>query len=151
MVSKFFESFDEIFSLPSNKKILVDNAYLYARLHYKWFMGLDIIIKLDNPSLFKKLNELIYEPLRDDKFNTEFTVSQLKYIDKLLNLEFVPTCFKKTDSDILCEERKQLSYKSKIFKKFQSILYKYEDLEFSKKNEQSLVDEIKNSCLHFSK
>jgi hypothetical protein len=151
MVSKFYESFDEIFSLPSSKKILVDNAYLYARLHYKWFMGLDIIIKLDNPSLFKKLNELIYEPLRDDKFNTEFTVSQLKYLDKLLNLEFVPICFKKTDSDILCEKRKQICSKSKIFKKIKSILYKYENLEFSKKHEQSLVDEIKNSCLHFSK
>lgn len=149
MVNRFFESFDEIFSLPSNKKILVDNAYLYARLHYKWFMGLDIIIKLDNPSLFKKLKELMHEPLRYDKFNTEFTVSELKYLDKALNLEFVPICFKKTDGDILCEERKQICSKSKIFKKIKSILYKYENLEFSKKNEQSLVDEIKNSCLQF--
>jgi hypothetical protein len=151
MVNTFFESFDEIFSLPASKKILVDDAYLYARLDYKWHHGLDVKIKLDNPLLFKKLKELIHEPLRYDKFNTEFTVSQLKYLDKLLNLEFVPICFKKTDSDIPCEKRKRLCSKSKIFKKFQSILHKYENLEFSKKNEQSLVDEIKNSCLHFSK
>ena len=31
----FYESFDEIFSLPSTKKILVDDAYLYNALHYK--------------------------------------------------------------------------------------------------------------------
>jgi hypothetical protein len=89
MVSKFYESFDEIFSLPSSKKILVDNAYLYARLHYKWHHGLDEKIKHDNPSLFKKLKELIYEPLSYDIVKTEFTVSQLKYLHKLLNLEFV--------------------------------------------------------------
>lgn len=41
--------------------------------------------------------------------------------------------------------------KSKIFKKINSILHKYENLEFSKKAEQSLVEEIKNSCLHFPK
>jgi hypothetical protein len=151
MVKMFFESFDEIFSLPASKKILVDDAYLYARLHYKWFMGLDIIIKHDNPSLFKKLKELIQYPLRAGIFKTEFTVSQLKYLYKLLNLEFAPVCFRKIDSDILREERKQLCSKSKIYKKIQSILHKYENLEFSKKHEQSLVDEIKNSCLHFSK
>lgn len=150
MVNRFFESFDEIFSLPASKKILIDATYLYNALHYKWFMGLDIIIKLDNPSLFKKLKELMHEPLKYDKFNTEFTVSQLKYLDKVLNLKFVPTCFKKTDSDILREEKKQMCSKSKIFKKIKSILYKYENLEFSKKNEQLLVDEIKkNICLQF--
>lgn len=31
----FFESFDEIFSLPSTKKILVDDAYVYTRLHFE--------------------------------------------------------------------------------------------------------------------
>lgn len=153
MVKKFFESFDEIFSLPASKKILVDDAYLYARLHYKWFMGLDIIIKHDNPSLYKKLNGLIHCPLEaySDSFNTEFTVEQLKYLKKLLNLEFAIPCFRKTNDDIIREERKQLCSKSKIYKKIQSILHKYENLEFSKKHEQSLVDEIKNSCLHFSK
>lgn len=151
MVKMFYESFDEIFSLPSSKKILVDDAYLYTRLHYKWLMGLDITIKLDNPSLYKKLRELIHEPLRYDSFKTEFTVTQLKYLKKLLNLEFAITCFQKTNNDILREERKQLCSKSKIYKKIQSILHKYENLEFSKKHEQSLVDEIKNSCLHFSK
>ena len=149
MVNMFFESFDEIFSLPSTKKILVDDAYLYNALHYKWHMGLDIIIKIDNPSLFKKLKKLIHDPLRYDIFKTEFTVSQLKYLYKLLNLEFAVTCFQKTDDDIAREERKQLCSKSKIFKKINSILHKYENLEFSKKDEQSLVDEIKNICLLF--
>lgn len=143
----FFESFDEIFSYPSNKKILVDNAYLYARLHYKWHHGLDIKIKHDKLSLFKKLKELIYEPLSYDIVKTEFTVSQIKYLVELLNLEFIITCFQKTDEDIAHEKRKQMGYRSKIFKKIQSILHKYGNLEFSKKNEQSLVDEI---CLHFS-
>lgn len=151
MVKKFFESFDEIFSLPSSKKILVDDAYLYNALHYKWNMGLNIIIKIDNSSLFEKLNKLMYCPLRYDRFKTEFTVSELKYLNKFLNFEFVSTCFTKTDSDILREEKKQMCSKSKIFKKFQSILYKYENLEFSKKNEQSLADEIKNICLQLSK
>ena len=151
MVTMFFESFDEIFSLPASKKILVDNAYLYARLHYKWHHGLDIKIKHDKPSLFKKLEELIYEPLGYTIFKTEFTVSQLKYLHKLLNFEFVITCFKKTDKDIAYEKRKQIGYRSKIFKKIQSILHKYGNLEFSKKNEQSLVDELKNICLHFPK
>lgn len=152
MVNKFFESFDEIFSLPASKKILVDDAYLYARLHYKWYMGLDIIIKHDNPSLFKKLKAFIHCPLEaNDSFKTEFTVTQLKYLHKLLNLEFAITCFQKTDDDIAREERKQLCSKSKTFKKIQSILHKYENLEFSKKHEQTLIDEIKNSCLHFSK
>ena len=93
----FYESFDEIFSLPSSKKILVDDAYLYTRLHYKWLMGLDITIKLDNPSLYKKLRELIHCPLEvtNDSFKTEFTVSQIKYLVKLLNLEFGITCFQK--------------------------------------------------------
>ena len=145
----FYESFDEIFSLPSSKKILVDDSYLYVRIHYKWYHGLGVKIKLDEPSLYKKLKVLIHEPLRYDIFKTELTVSQLKYLYKLFNLEFAPVCFKKTDSDILHEERKQLSYKSKIFKKIQSIIHKYENLEFSKKNEQSLVDEIKNICLQF--
>ncbi len=159
MVNRFFESFDQIFSLPASKKILVDNAYLYARLHYKWHHGLAEKIKHDNPSLFKKLKELMHDALRCNMhgflkfhiFKTEFTILQLKYLDKLLNLEFVATCFTKTDSDILREEREKICSKSKIFKKIKSILYKYEDLKFSKKNEQSLVDEIKNSCLHFSK
>lgn len=146
MVTKFFESFDEIFSLPVSKKILVDNAYLYARLHYKWHHGLDVKIKHDKPSLFKKLEELIYEPLSYTIFKTEFTISQLKYLHKLLNLEFVITCFQKTDKDIAHEKRKQMCYRSKIFKKIQSILHKYGNLEFSKKNEQSLINEI---CLHF--
>ena len=150
MIKKFFESFDEIFSLPSNKKILVDDTYLYNALHYKWCMGLNIIIKIDNSSLFEKLNKLMYCPLRYDRFKTEFTVSELKYLDKFLNFEFVITCFQKTDDDIAHEERKQMCSKSKIFKKIHSILYKYENLEFSKKDEQSLVDEIKNICLHFS-
>jgi hypothetical protein len=152
----FYETFDEIFSLPASKKILVDDAYVYARLDYKWKHGIDVKIKRDKPLLYKKLKGLFKKLIQCPlgfyrKFNTEFTVSQLKYLDKLLNLEFVPTCFKKTDSDILCEERKQICSKSKIFKKIKSILYKYENLEFSKKHEQSLVDEIKNSCLHFSK
>ena len=149
MVKMFYESFDEIFSLPTSKKILVDDAYLYNALHYKWYMGLDIIIKNDNPSLFEKLNTLMYCPLRYDRFKTEFTVSELKYLDKFLNFKFVITCFQKTDDDIAHEERKQMCSKSKIFKKIHSILYKYENLEFSKKNEQSLVDEIKNICLQF--
>jgi hypothetical protein len=106
MVKMFFESFDEIFSLPASKKILVDDSYLYARLHYNWYHGIGVKIKRDKPLLYKKLKELIHCPLRYDKFNTELTVSQLKYLYKLLNLEFVPICFKKTDSDILCEERK---------------------------------------------
>lgn len=106
MVKMFFESFDEIFSLPASKKILVDDAYLYARVHYGWYDGLGIKIKRNKPTLYKKLKELIHCPLRYDGFNTEFTVSQLKYLDKLLNLEFVPECFKKTDSDILHEEKK---------------------------------------------
>ena len=151
MVKMFFESFDEIFSLPSTKKILVDDAYLYARLHYKWYHGIGVKIKRDKPFLYKKLKELIHCPLTYDKFNTEFTVAQIKYLVNLLNFEFVPVCFKKTDSDILREERKQLCSKSKIFKKINSVLHKYENLEFSKKAEQSLVEEIKNSCLHFSK
>ena len=149
MVNRFFESFDEIFSLPTSKKILVDDAYLYNTLHYKWYMGLDIIIKIDNPQLFEKLNKLMYYPLRYDKFNTEFIVSELKYLHKLLNLEFVITCFQKTDDDIAIEKKKQMCSKSKIFKKIHSILYKYENLKFSKKNEQLLVDEIKNICLQF--
>ena len=53
MVNRFFESFDEIFSLPSSKKILVDEAYLYARLDYKWHHGLDVKIKHDKPLLYK--------------------------------------------------------------------------------------------------
>ena len=146
MVNRFFESFDEIFSLPASKKILVDDAYLYARLDYKWHHGLDVKIKHDKPSLFKKLEELIYEPLSYTIFKTEFTISQLKYLHKLLNLEFVITCFQKTDKDIAHEKRKQMGYRSKIFKKIQSILHKYGNLEFSKKNEQSLINEI---CLHF--
>ena len=93
--------------------VIIDDAYLYFRLHYKWFMGLDIIIKQDNPSLFKKLKELIQSPLRADKFRTEFTVSQLKYLKKLLKLDFVDICFRKIDSNILREERMQLSSKSK--------------------------------------
>ena len=149
----FFESFDEIFSLPSNKKILVDDTYLYNALHYKWHMGLDIIIKIDKPLLFKKLKTIMDSSLETnitDTSKSEVTVPELKYLDKVLNLKFVPTCFKKTDSDILREERKQFCSKSKIFKKIKSILYKYENLEFSKKAEQSLVEEIKNICLHFS-
>lgn len=145
MVKRFFESFDEIFSLPSTKKILVDNTYLYTRLTYKWYYhGLGVKIKRDKPSLYKKLKELIHEPLSYDKFQTELTISQLKYLYKLLNLEFAPVCFEKTDGDILREERKQLGYRSKIFMKIQLILHKYVNLEFSKKNEQSLVEEIKN-------
>ena len=144
MVKMFFESFDEIFSLPSTKKILVDNTYLYARLHYKWYHGLGVKIKRDKSSLYKKLKETIHEPLSYGKFQTELTISQLKYLYKLLNLEFAPVCFKKTDSDILHEERKQLGYRSKIFMKIQSILHKYANLEFSKKNEQLLLEEIKN-------
>ena len=151
MVNMFFESFDEIFSLPASKKILVDDAYLYARLHYKWHHGLDVKIKHDKPSLFKKLKELIYGPSRVDIIKREFTVSQIKYLVELLNIEFAITCFQKTDDDIAREERKQMCSKSKIFKKIQSILFKYENLEFSNKNEQSLIEEIKNSCLHFSK
>jgi hypothetical protein len=146
MVKTFFKSFDEIFSLPASKKILVDNAYLYVRLNYKWNHGLDVKIKHDKPLLFKKLKELIHEPLTYDIVKTEFTVSQLKYLHKLLNLEFVITCFQKTDKDIAHEKRKQMGYRSKIFKKIQSILHKYGNLEFSKKNEQSLIDEI---CLNF--
>lgn len=140
----FFESFDEIFLLPSSKKILVDNTYLYARLNYKWYHGLGVKIKRDKPSLYKKLKELIHEPLSYDKFQTELTISQLKYLYKLLNLEFAPVCFKKTDDDILREKRKILGHRSKIFKKIQLILHKYGNLEFSKKNEQLLVEEIKN-------
>ena len=152
-VKTFFESFDEIFSLPASKKILVDDAYLYARLHYKWYHGLGVKIKRDRPSLYKKLKELIHCPLEEysNRFKTEFTVSQLKYLHKLLDLEFVITCFQKTDKDIAHEKRKQIGYRSKIFKKIQSILHKYGNLEFSKKNEQSLVDELKNICLPFSK
>jgi hypothetical protein len=146
MVKKFYETFDEIFSLPSSKKILVDDAYLYARLLDKWHHGLGAKIKRDKPSLYKKLKVLIHRPLRADIFKTEFTVAQLKYLHKLLNLEFVITRFQKTDDDIACEKKKQMRSKSKIFKKVQSILHKYENLEFSKKNEQSLVDEI---CLNF--
>lgn len=78
-------------------------------------------------------------------------MSELKYLDKFLNFKFVITYFQKTDDDIVHEEKKQMCSKSKTFKKVRSILYNYENLEFSKKNEQSLVDEIKNSCLHFSK
>lgn len=104
MVSRFFESFDEIFSLPASKKILVDTAYLYARLHYKWHHNLDEKIKHDNPSLFKKLKELIYLPLRADIFKMEFTVSQLKYLVELLNLDFFLTCFQKTEKDIINQE-----------------------------------------------
>ena len=144
MVKMFYESFDEIFSLPTSKKILVDNAYLYVRVNYKWYHGLGIKIKRDKPLLYKKLKEVIHEPLTYDIFKTELTVSQLKYLHKLLNLEFAPVVFKKTDSDILHEERKQMGHRSKIFKKIQSILHKYGNLEFSKKNEQSLVEEIKN-------
>ena len=140
-----YESFDEIFSLPPTKKILVDDAYLYARLHYKWHHGLDEKIKHDNPSLFEKLKSLIYCPLRYDKFNTEFTVAQIKYLVKLLNLEFVSLCFKKTDSDILREERKQMRSKSKVFKKIASIIYKYEFLDFSDKNEQLMVNKLKSA------
>ena len=139
------------FSLPASKKILVDNAYLYARIHYKWYHGIGVKIKRDKPFLYKKLKELIHCPLTYDKFNTEFTVTQIKYLVKLLNFEFVPTCFKKTDSDILREKRKLIGFKSVIFKKVQSILHEYANLEFSKKVEQSLVEEIKNSCLHFPK
>jgi hypothetical protein len=146
MIKMFFESFDEIFSLPASKKILVDDSYLYARLHYNWYHAIGVKIKRDKPLLYKKLKELIHCPLEtySNRFKTEFTVSQLKYLKKLLNLEFVPVCFKKTDKDIICEEKKQMRSKSKIFKKIQSILYKYENLEFSKKNEQSLIDEIEN-------
>ena len=151
MVNMFFESFDEIFSLPSTKKILVDNAYLYARLHYKWHHGLGVKIKHDKPSLFKKLKELIYGPSRCDIIKTDFTVSQIKYLVELLNIDFAITCFQKTADDIAREEKKQMCSKSKIFKNIQSILHKYGNLEFSKKAEQSLIEEIKNSCLHFSK
>lgn len=151
MVNKFYESFDEIFSLPSSKKILVDEAYLYARLDYKWHHGLDVKIKHDKPLLFKKLKDLFKTLTQGTlschiRFKIELTVSQLKYLHKLLNLEFAITCFQKTDDDIAIEKKKQMCSKSKIFKKIQSILYKYENLEFSKKNEQSLIDEI---CLHF--
>ena len=76
-------------------------------------------------------------------------MSELKYLDKFLNFKFVITCFQKTDDDIVHEKKKQMCSKSKIFKKIQSIIHKYENLEFSKKNEQSLVDEIKNICLQF--
>jgi hypothetical protein len=145
----FYESFDEIFSLSSTKKILVDNSYLYARLHYKWFMGLDIIIKQDKPSLYKKLKELIHCSLRyysyKGRFKTEFTVSQLKYLKKLLNLEFVPVCFKKTDRDIICEEKKQMRSKSKVLKKIESIIHEYEFLDFSNKNEQLLINKLKSA------
>ena len=141
----FYESFDEIFSLPSTKKILVDDTYLYNALDYKWHIGLDIIIKNDNPSLFKKLKELMHCPLRYDKFKTEFTVAQLKYLDKFLKLRFVSLCFKKTDSDILREERKQMRSKSKVFKKIASIIHEYEFLDFSDKNEQLMVNKLKSA------
>lgn len=151
----FFESFDEIFSLPASKKILVDEAYLYAILDYKWHHGLDVKIKHDKPLLFKKLNKELFKKLIQfpftycDRFKIELTVSQLKYLVELLNIEFAITCFQKTDEDIAYEESKQMCSKSKIIKKIKSILYKYENLEFSKKNEQSFIDEIKNTCLHF--
>jgi hypothetical protein len=141
----FYESFDEIFSLPSTKKILVDDAYLYNALYYEWFMGLDIIIKHDNPSLFKKIKELMYAPLGIGITKREFTVSQLKYLKKLINLKFVPVCFKKTDSDIICEEKKQMRSKSKVFKKIASIIHKYEYLDFSDKNEQLMVNKLKSA------
>ena len=143
MVNKFYESFDEIFSLPLNKKILIDDTYLYARIHYNWYHGLGIKIKRNKPSLYKKLKELIHCPFRSGIFEREYTVSQLKYLKKLLELEFIPICFKKTYNDILHEERKQMSSKSKTFKKIQSILYKYENIEYSKKNEQLLLDDLR--------
>lgn len=145
----FYESFDEIFSLSSTKKILVDNSYLYARLHDKWYHGLGVKIKRDKPLLYKKLKELIHCSLRyysyKGRFKTEFTVSQLKYLKKLLNLEFVPVCFKKTDDDIAREEKKQMRSKSKVFKKITSIIHEYEFLDFSDKNEQLMVNKLKSA------
>lgn len=144
MVTRFYESFDEIFSLPPSKKILVDDSYLYCRVVYKWYHGLGVKIKHDKPLLYKKLKQLIHNPLIGDIFKTEVSVAQLKYLNELLNLEFINVCFQKTDEDIERERRKKMGYKSLVFKKIQSILHKYGNLEFSKKNDQLLLEEIKN-------